>query len=348
MVKLLQARYGFLGIFTMPKCQPALDTFTALCGGDNPRSGFIYDLMQKFINYDAEECAYANSLNFEQEIDDENDRIQTATNLLEGYVTLGTKSQTESTKKVTNKETEKKLSEVEQQRQEQFEIKRELQMEKKEAHQQLIQDCRLYLDKLGWKSIDDEGINDLVLVLEKYKITSKEQICAFLAECSYESQLGEKCFEDGDSKYFESHGYETKYRGAGYIHLTFDYGYKCFATYLILQKYPKLRKYGEFINPAKSKDFELMAERYSDIVTGAEELKIDISEYTAIVDVGADYVGEKFAWESAGYFWFIKGCNDKAHKGMDIDEISRLVLGSDNGSYKIRRQYFEKIYGNIE
>ena len=87
-VKLLQARYGFLGIFTMPKCQPALDTFTALCGGDNPRSGFIYDLMQKFINYDAEECAYANSLNFEQEIDDENDRIQTATNMLVGYQTV--------------------------------------------------------------------------------------------------------------------------------------------------------------------------------------------------------------------------------------------------------------------
>ena len=82
-VKLLQARYGFLGIFTMPNFQPALDTFTALCGGDNPRSGFIYDLMQKFINYDEEECAYADSLNFEQEIDDENKKIQVATNMLE-------------------------------------------------------------------------------------------------------------------------------------------------------------------------------------------------------------------------------------------------------------------------
>ena len=93
-VKLLQARYGFLGIFTMPNFQPALDTFTALCGGDNLRSGFIYDLKQKFINFDADECAYADSLNFEQEIDDANDKIQAATNLLEGYVTPNTKSQT--------------------------------------------------------------------------------------------------------------------------------------------------------------------------------------------------------------------------------------------------------------
>ncbi len=108
-VKLLQARYGFLGIFTMPKCQPALDTFTALCGGDNPRSGFIYDLMQKFINYDADECAYADSLNFEQEIDDENDKIQAATNLLEGYQTV---KPSDSTSNVTHTENSNSTAET--------------------------------------------------------------------------------------------------------------------------------------------------------------------------------------------------------------------------------------------
>ena len=110
-VKLLQARYGFLGIFTMPNFQPALDTFTTLCGGDNPRSGFIYDLKQKFINFDADECAYADSLNFEQEIDDANNLIQAATNLLEGYQTAKT---TDSILNVihTEKRSGKKTEEV--------------------------------------------------------------------------------------------------------------------------------------------------------------------------------------------------------------------------------------------
>ena len=104
-VKLLQARYGFLGIFTMPNFQPALDTFTALCGGDNPRLGFIYELKQKFINFDADECAYADSLNFEQEIDDANDKIQAATNLLDSYSTEGYKRDVSIVKHSEKKET---------------------------------------------------------------------------------------------------------------------------------------------------------------------------------------------------------------------------------------------------
>ena len=121
-VKLLQARYGFLGIFTMPKCQPALDTFTALCGGDNPRSGFIYDLMQKFINYDADECAYADSLNFEQEIDDENDKIQAATNLLEGYQTV---KPSDSTSNVTHTENSNSTAETTSGKRDEFAIVQE-------------------------------------------------------------------------------------------------------------------------------------------------------------------------------------------------------------------------------
>ncbi len=247
-------------------------------------------------------------------------------------------------KKISSSNTPaKNIDEVKDILNEKFFLKR---IEKEKAHQKLISDCKLYLRKLGWNSFDDNCINDLVRVLEKYNITSKEQVCAFLAECTYETGSGKSLSETKTPDECIACGYEYEYRGAGYIQLTFKYAYECFATYLILRKHPELRKFGTFINPAHNDNYALMNEMYLNIVKGAQELNINISEYTAIVDVGTDYVAQNFAWESAGYFWYTKGLNKIAKPGMIMDDISSKVLGKDNGSYAVRSSYFEMIYDN--
>ncbi len=149
----------------------------------------------------------------------------------------------------------------------------------------LADNLKTILAESGWNRdcISDGMVEELVNTLKKYNITSREQICAFIAECMYESDYGRGLTEYGSDSYFSNKRYGKRYRGSGYIHITWKYGYQAFATYLMLRDYPQLQQYGKYLNPNNSSE-ESIERRYNDIVKAAGEMDIDISRYTAIVD----------------------------------------------------------------
>ena len=195
----------------------------------------------------------------------------------------------------------------------------------------------------GWDDnyVSDDMVADLYRIMKKYDITSQEQVCAFISQCMLESDHGRGLMEYGDEAYFDKQGYGLKYRGCGYIHLTGKRNYTHFATYMILQKYPRLEKY-----TSSSKG---VFDNYNNIVNAAAELNIDISKYTSIVDKGAKYVADNYAWESAGYFWDYNKLNNRIISGT-IDNISKAINGERCQSLDIRRSNYEKtllIYDQI-
>ena len=64
----LQTNYGHITTFSRPRTSEARAKFASLCGGDNLESGFIYEVKQKLIHFDEEECAYADSLMVDDDI----------------------------------------------------------------------------------------------------------------------------------------------------------------------------------------------------------------------------------------------------------------------------------------
>ena len=135
------------------------------------------------------------------------------------------------------------------------------------------------------------------------------------------------------------------YRGSGYIHITWDYGYQAFATYEILNNYPELKEYATYKNPANNGP-EIIAREYNKLLDAAEELGLDISMYTDIYDKGADYVGENFAWESAAYFWETGGCNDKLDNGGTINDVSEIINKNDTSTFDDRAEYYDTLMEN--
>ena len=79
--KEMQNKYGHIGNITVPDCNPLRESMINLCGGDVDNAGFLYELKQKLINFDEEECAYIENLNFHEAIDSLN-----ATIILNNYI----------------------------------------------------------------------------------------------------------------------------------------------------------------------------------------------------------------------------------------------------------------------
>jgi len=85
------------------------------------------------------------------------------------------------------------------------------------------------LEEMGFINVTKESVYELNWALYNNGITSKNEIAHFLAQCAYESNWGLWLTELGNDEYFAANGYGTKYRGAGYIHLTWDYAYYNFS-----------------------------------------------------------------------------------------------------------------------
>ncbi len=132
----------------------------------------------------------------------------------------------------------------------------------------------------------------------------------------------------------------AKYRGSGYIHITWEYGYQAFATYLILQDIPKLQDYANYLNP-KNNNAESIADEYNKLIVAAQDLGIDISKYTNIVDFGADYVAENYAWESAAYYWDANKINEVIDNGGNLDEVSSIINRWDTGTFDKREELYK-------
>ena len=90
------------------------------------------------------------------------------------------------------------------------------------------------LKQLGWHNVNEDMVWDLNKTLEKYDITTTDRIRHFISQCMQETNKGLWLAEEdfGDETYFDRQPYGRKYRGAGYIHLTWEYNYEAFANYM--------------------------------------------------------------------------------------------------------------------
>jgi predicted chitinase len=198
------------------------------------------------------------------------------------------------------------------------------------------------LINMNWDNVTLPMVFDLNRVLEKYDITSTEQIRHFLAQCAVETgwgKPGDSVLEVGSDEYFLKKDYGKKYRGAGYIHITWGYGYEAFATYLILEKYPVLKSSATYKNPSNNGKDAINTE-YQNAVNAAKERTLDVKIYTDIVDKGSQHIADCFAWESAGYYWDVNGVNDIIDNGGLVDDVTR-VINRYTDSYKKRNTAYE-------
>ena len=204
------------------------------------------------------------------------------------------------------------------------------------------------LGELRWE-LTEESLEELDRVLREYGITTPEAISQFLAQGAVETAAGRYLTELGDEAYFNKYGYTTGTRGAGYLHLTFEYGQMAFAVWMMKREVPKLADI-KYVNPVRH-DEETVAASYYAALRRAANLGLDISEYSRIVyeegspvTTGADYIAERFAWESAGYYWQTNGIgealSDTPGTG-NTDEVSQLVGG---GNWESRREAYEAYY----
>lgn len=195
----------------------------------------------------------------------------------------------------------------------------------------------------------EQSLAELNRVLQEYEIRSPEEISQFLAQAAVETAAGRWLTELGDEAYFQRYGYSTGTRGAGYLHLTFEYGQMAFATWMMKKSIPELGGI-PYRNPTCSTKEEI-AGTYYDTLRLAANLGIDISSYSRIVydgkspvSTGADYIAEAFAWESAGYYWHITGIGCALHGVPGVkhtDDVSRLVGG---GNWQSRREAYMAFY----
>lgn len=213
-------------------------------------------------------------------------------------------------------------------------------------------DRMAYIDsnmgEVGWV-YTEQSLAELNRVLREYEITTPEEISQFLAQAAVETAAGRWLTELGDEEYFQRYGYSTGTRGAGYLHLTFEYGQMAFATWMMKKNIPELGGI-PYRNPTCNTR-EDIADAYYRTLRLAANLGIDISSYSRIVydgrspvSTGADYIAEAFAWESAGYYWHITGIGyalDGPPGVRHTDDVSRLVGG---GNWQSRREAYMAFY----
>lgn len=215
------------------------------------------------------------------------------------------------------------------------------------------------LEAINWHNVTPELVDDLNRVLEKYEITTIERIRHFLAQCMKESERG-KGLREGDYKAwanqdeyeaaYNKKAYGYKYRGAGYLQLTWDYSYLAFATYMIKQECTDL-DIEWFSYSDHNTGFQ---EMYNEAVKKAEDAGYDVERYKKIVTEGADYVGIEFPWESAGFDWYAKGCNTvvdqlQPNNTDEVDEISEIINpGASDESLEERRNNYNELTSIIQ
>lgn len=204
------------------------------------------------------------------------------------------------------------------------------------------------LGELKWAYTGD-SLRELNRVLWSYGISKPEEISQFLAQAAVETGAGRLLTESGDESYFQDRGYTTGTRGAGYLHLTHDYGQMAFAVWMMKRYVPELANIS-YINPSTHDRDEVAASYYGTLQTAAN-LGLDVSRYSRIVyspqstlPTGADYIAQQFAWESAGYYWKIADISAALSPmpGVEnVDIVSERVGGSN---WQSRREAYMAIY----
>lgn len=204
------------------------------------------------------------------------------------------------------------------------------------------------MGKLQW-NLSQESLGELNRVLVEYDITTPEEISHFLAQVTVETGAGKELTEHGDESYFQGRGYTSGTRGAGYLHLTHEYGQMAFSTWMMKRYVPELKNI-TYSNPSHNGKEEIVAAYYAALRTAAN-LGVDISRYSRVVYdpqspvlTGADYIAEEFAWESAGYYWHIAGINGElsSSSGLESVDIASERVGGSN--WQSRREAYAAFY----
>lgn len=204
------------------------------------------------------------------------------------------------------------------------------------------------LGEFRW-SLSEEALQELNRVLEEYGILDPEQISQFLAQATVESGAGRYLTEYGTEEYFESRGYTSGTRGAGYLHLTHDYSQMAFATWMMKKYVPELSDI-RYVNPAHY-GRESVTEAYYEALRLAVNLGLNVSRYTRIVydknspvTTGADYIADVFAWESAAYYWYAAGIGKAfpAQSGVENTDAASKLIGGSN--WQSRREAYLAFY----
>ena len=200
------------------------------------------------------------------------------------------------------------------------------------------------MGEMSW-ALTEASVEELNRVLRAYGILSAEEISQFLAQAMVETVGGRWLLGIGDDPYFQDHGYTAGTRGAGYFHLTFAYGQMAFATWMMKRHVPELAEI-EYVNPTFH-GRETIREGYYRALGLAANLGLDVSAYSRIVydahspvPTGAEYIAASFAWESAGYYWYITGISaalDSEPGTHNTDAVSQLVGG---GNWQSRREAY--------
>ena len=174
------------------------------------------------------------------------------------------------------------------------------------------------------REINQEDIYNLNECLEHYKMTDPNVICHFLAQCMAECEKGDSFAEKVPGKYkngeevapyledfikvFDTDkDYPYKYRGAGALHLTFDYGYRFFA-----ESHEKWTGISDHHIICESNDLE------------------DIKEN------GCNYVAFKYPWETATFYFGWK--TSPKISDMNLIEFCKASKEQDNQDYKRDRE----------
>lgn len=204
------------------------------------------------------------------------------------------------------------------------------------------------MGEMSW-ALTEASVEELNRVLRAYGILSAEEISQFLAQAAVETAGGKWLTELGDEDYFRSYGYTAGTRGAGFFHLTFEYGQMAFSTWMMRRYVPELAEI-TYMNPTCHGREEIRAAYYAALRIAAN-LGLDISRYTRVVfdpqspvTTGADYISQAFPWESAGYYWKITGIGEaiSATPGTEnTDVVSKLVGG---GNWQSRREAYLAYY----
>ena len=85
------------------------------------------------------------------------------------------------------------------------------------------------LAMMGFTNQTQSSIIECQNTLDAYGIDTPEEKAHFFAQCAAETNFGLWLTELGTENYFNDNGYGIKYRGAGYIQLTWDFNYKAFS-----------------------------------------------------------------------------------------------------------------------
>lgn len=185
---------------------------------------------------------------------------------------------------------------------------------------------------MHWEPLSDTQLDELILVLEKYDITTINRMAHFFGQSRQETLGGYYLTEvnwskEGvadSSKWISDREYfETKYapstsrgknlgntekgdgylfRGAGAIQLTGRYNYQKFSE-----------KIGDPL----------------------------------IMEKGADYVAENYFWEVGGYFWEMKNINNVIDSGGTSDDVSKIVNRYDTDTFAQREEKYNEAYKTL-